>query len=274
MRATNMAIGIPRWALAAGSLMTITALAACGSALRNPSTTSSVIATTFTSADLATKLQAGSRNVTSAHITLSSKVGNQSVLTAQGDETLADRKLTAMSLSEQVGPLHLTILFVDGGVYLKLPSNLNQSGKPWVKATAESSSPVLRQLASLASSVEQSASLSQYGSFAAAASSLKTVGVERVNGAPATHYSLMVAVTKVPSSAFTQATKAALEKAGVTEIPEDLWVDEQGRPVKGSNRFTVHGQVVTSAFTMSRFNKPVTITVPPASQLVISVSVA
>src|ERR1017187_2614792 len=144
MRATNMAIGIPRWALAAGSLMTITALAACGSALRNPSMASSLIATTFTSADLATKLQAGSRNVTSAHITLSSKVGNQSVLTAQGDETLADGKLTAMSLNEQVGPLHMTILLVDGGVYLKLPSTLNKSGKPWVKATTESSSPVLR----------------------------------------------------------------------------------------------------------------------------------
>jgi len=274
MRTTTEAMGIPRWALAAGSLMTIAALSACGSASSSPSTTSSLTPTTLTSAELVTKLEAGSTNLTSAHLTLSSKVGDRSVLTAQGDETLADGKVTAMSLNEQAGTIKLTFLLVDGGVYLKLPSNLNQSGKPWVKATAESSSPVLRQLASLASSVEQSASLSQYGSFAAAASSLKTVGVERVNGAPATHYSLMVAVTKVPSSAFTQATKAALEKAGVTEIPEDLWVDEQGRPVKGSNRFTVHGQVVTSAFTMSRFNKPVTITVPPASQLVISVSVA
>jgi hypothetical protein len=82
MRTTNMALGTPRWALAAGSLMTIAALAACGSASSSPSTTSSLTATTLTSADLATKLEAGSRNVTSAHITLSSKVGNQRVLTA------------------------------------------------------------------------------------------------------------------------------------------------------------------------------------------------
>src|ERR1019366_4451722 len=64
------------------------------------------------------------------------------------------------------------------------------------------------------------------------------------------------------------------EKAGVTEIPEDLWVDENGRPVKGSNRFILNGQVVTSAFTISRLNQPVTITAPPASQLVISISAA
>jgi hypothetical protein len=121
-------MGIPRWALAAGSLMTIAALSACGSASSSPSTTSSLTATTLTSADLATKLEGGSTNLTSAHITLSSKVGNQSVLTAQGDETLADGKLTAMSLNEQAGTLNLTILLVDGGVYLKLPRNLNQSG--------------------------------------------------------------------------------------------------------------------------------------------------
>jgi hypothetical protein len=274
MRITNLANGIQRSALAAGSLITITALAACGLASSNPSTTSNLTATTLTSADLATKLEAGSRSVTSAHITLSSKVGNQSVLTAQGDETLADGKLTAMSLNEQAGTLNLTMLLVDGGVYLKLPPNLNQSGKPWVKATTESSSPVLRQLAASASSLKQNASLSQYKSLAEAASFLQTGGTEKVNGAAATHYSLTVDVAKVPGTAFTQATKDALEKAGVTAIPEDLWVDEKGRPVKGSNRFTLNGQVVTSTFTVSRINQPVTITVPPASQLVISVSQA
>jgi hypothetical protein len=82
---------------------------------------------------------------------------------------------------------------------------------------------------------------------------------------------LTVDVARVPGAAFTQATKA-LEKAGVTEILEDLWIDENNRPVKVSNWFTLNGQVVTSAFTMSRVNQRVTIAVPPASQLVPSVS--
>lgn len=180
--------------------------------------------------------------MTSAHLTLSSTVGAKSVLAAQGDETLVDGKLTAMSLNEQAGTLNLTMLLVDGGVYLKLPRNLNQSGKPWVKATTESSSPFMRQLASSASSLKQSASLSQYTSLAEAASYLESVGTERVNGAPATHYSLTIDLAKVPGTAFAQATKAALQKAGVTAIPEDLWVDQKGRAVKGSKRFTLNGR--------------------------------
>ena len=274
MHITNVANGIQRSALVAGSLITITALAACGLVSSNPGTTSDVDATTLTSANLAAKLEAGSRGVTSAHIALSSKVGNQSVLTAQGDETLADGKLTAMSLNEQVGTLNLTMVLVDGGVYLKLPPNLNQTGKPWVKATTESSSPVLRQLASSAGSLKQNASLSQYTSLAQAASFLQAVGTEQVNGAAATHYSLTVDVAKVPGTALNQGSKAALEKAGVTAIPADLWVDQRGRLVKGTERFTVNRQVVTSTFTVSRLNQPVKISAPPASQLVISVSAA
>jgi len=59
------------------------------------------------------------------------------------------------------------------------------------------------------------------------------------------------------------ASDESVEKAGVTEILEDLWIDENNRPVKVSNWFTLNGQVVTSAFTMSRVNQRVTIAVPP-----------
>jgi len=64
------------------------------------------------SAQLATKLQAGSTNLTSAHLTLSSKVGDRRVLTAQGEETLADGRVTAMCLNEHAGTINLTILLV------------------------------------------------------------------------------------------------------------------------------------------------------------------
>ena len=45
-----------------------------------------------------------------------------------------------------------------------------------------------------------------------------------------------------------------------------------GLAIKGSDRFTVNRQLVTSTFTVSRLNQPVRISAPPASQLVISVS--
>jgi hypothetical protein len=282
MRIAETTAGTPRWALAMGSLVSVAALTACGSVSSSPSTPAatsagnssaptSVTATgPLTSAELAVKLEVGSRSVSSAHITLSSTVGDQRVLVAHGDETLAAGKLTAMNLNEQVGALNMTLLLVDGGVYVKLPSNLNTSGKPWEKATTGSRNPVLRQLASSIASVEQSASLTQYESLTQAATSLKTIGAEQVNGTAATHYSLIVDVTKIRGAGVTEAGKAALAQAGITKIPEDLWVDEKGHPVKVWERFTIRGQVVSTVFTISQLNQPVTISAPPASQVSIS----
>jgi hypothetical protein len=274
VRTTDIAAAVPRWALTTGTLITVAALAGCGSTSSNGATPptsnnsgrTAGVTVQLTSAELAVNLKSTS-NVTSAHITMSSKLGSQTVLTAQGDEKAAGGKLTAMNLNEQIGLSNMTLLLTDGALYVKLLSKLNQSGKPWEKATAGSSNPVLRQLASTLSSLEQSASLDQYGSMAQAASSLKTVGTEQVNGAAATHYSLIVDVAKVHGAGLTESAKAALTQAGIRKIPVDVWVDGHNRPVKMSEKFTVQGQIVSTETTAGQFNQPVTITAPPASQV-------
>jgi hypothetical protein len=272
MLTTEATSGIPRWVLTTGGLLSVAALAACGSASSNSSTSAATPTATssaagpITSAKLAAYMNAGS-SVTSLHLTMSVAVGNRKVLAAEGDEALAAGKVSAMSLSEQVGPNKLMILVVDGGVYVKLPPSMNKGAKPWLKASVGSTNPVLRQLAASLGTVEQSATLTQYGSFAQAASSLRTVGTEQVNGQKATHYSLIVDVAKVHSAAISAATKAEMSQAGVTNIPVDIWVDGQGHPVKVSDRFTLKGQVVSTDVSVSRLNQPVTITAPPASQV-------
>ena len=273
MRTTDITAAAPRWARTTGTLITVAALAACSSASTaakpsspNTSGKTAAISVQLTSAELAVNLKSTS-TVTSAHITMSSKLGTQTVLTAQGDETAAGGKLTAMNLNEQIGSSTMTILLTGGALYVKLPGTLNKSGKPWEKASAESSNPVLKQLASTLSSIEQSASLDQYGSMAQAASSLKTIGTEQVNGVVATHYSLMVDVSKIHGAAFTQAAKTALAQARITKIPVDVWVDSHKRPVKMSEKFTLKGQIVSTEATVSRYNQPVTITAPPANQV-------
>jgi hypothetical protein len=109
----------------------------------------------------------------------------------------------------------------------------------------------LKQLASSIGALEQSTSLSQYGSFAQAASSLKTIGTEQVGGTTRTHYSLIVDVTKLATTAFTPAMRQALAAGGLTEIPVDLWVDKQGRALKVSEKFTVQGQRFSTDVTLS-----------------------
>jgi hypothetical protein len=67
--------------------------------------------------------------VTSARILVSSKVGTETVLTMQADEKLADGKLAAMNLNEQAGTVNLTLLLVDGVLYVELPSSTNTTRK-------------------------------------------------------------------------------------------------------------------------------------------------
>jgi hypothetical protein len=66
---------------------------------------------------------------------------------------------------------------------------------------------------------------------------------------------------------ITEEMKKTLAAAGVTRIPIDIWLDEQGRPQKLTERITVQGQVTAFDFRLSRLNEPVTIAAPPASQV-------
>lgn len=277
MRIAGMAVGSRPWARVTGGLVLVLVLAACGSSTSSASspaasgrssTPAKVTSTgSMTSAGLVAQLKAGATSVTSAHLSMSTTAGGQSVLAVEADEILVDGRLTAMSLKEKVGSIHVSILMVDGAVFVKLPSSENKSGKLWAKATTRSTNPVLKELASSISSIQEGASLTQYEAFAGAASHFRTIAVEKVNGASATHYSMMVDVTKVQGAAMNEAMKKSLAQTGITKIPVDLWVDEQGRTVKVAERFKVQGQALSVDIGLTRINEPVTIVAPPASEV-------
>jgi hypothetical protein len=205
--------------------------------------------------------------MTSAHVVLMSTVGGQSVFNMEGDETMSDGNVTAMRLTENVAETDLTMVLVDGALYMKLPPELDKSGKPWVKPTVGSANPLLRKLAALMGSAQQSASLNQYGAFVEATNSLRTVAVEQLDGATVTHYSLLVDVGKVHSAAITEAMKTSLAQAGLTKIPVDIWVDAMGRSVKAAERFKVQGETVSLDMRTTRINQPLKIVAPPAGQV-------
>src|ERR1035441_3027013 len=106
MRTTDIAAAVPRWALTTGTLITVAALAGCGSTSSNGATPPT-----------------------------SNNSGRTAGVTVQSAEKAAGGKLTAMNMNEQIGLSNMTLLLTDGALYVKLPSKLNQSGKPWEKAT-------------------------------------------------------------------------------------------------------------------------------------------
>jgi hypothetical protein len=46
-----------------------------------------------------------------------------------------------------------------------------------------------------------------------------------------------------------------------------MYVDSSGRPVQVTENFSVQGQTVSTKIGISNYNKPVSISAPPASQV-------
>ena len=210
-------------------------------------------------------LQSGTATITSAHIALEITLSGQK-LTGSGDETLKNGELTALDLTENLpgGQGAIEVVVVDGKTYAKLPPSLNSTDTPWLVVTPDSANQVIQQLASSLDTALNSASLGSVGVFTRAAKSVEGKGTANIGGVETTHYKVVVDVAKLPADT---PGKSELESSGLTEIPIDLYVDDQGRPVQINEELTLQGTTVTTKATVSDFNKPVTIKAPPANQV-------
>ena len=231
-----------------------------GSSGSSSSTTSSPA---DTPAALAQTLRRGVATIRSAHITLQITTGGQSI-TGQGNETVDAGKLRALDLTETLpGVGTLRLIEISGKTYVKLPTGLNTSGKPWALVSTSSSNATIRSLAqSLQSS--QSSPLDSATVFVFAAQSVTDRGPATVAGGTATHYYVVVDVTKLPA---TYPGRSALIAAGVRTLPINLYLDSVGRPVQVAEQLTVTGRQISTTAGVTKYNQPVTITAPPADQI-------
>jgi hypothetical protein len=240
-------------------------LAACSSSGSTNGQGNAGGATPTTAQQLGAKLVSGYRSITSAHLNLTFTIAGITV-TGSGDEKVSQGTLTAMKLSESL-PTGGTIqvIHVDNKTYVKLPAAENHTGKPYILVSPQSSSPIVQQLAGSLNTALSAASIKTYDTFVRAAKSIKVDGHETVAGVGATHYTVVVDVTKLPTtSAF---SKQALAASGIKTIPVDLWIDDQGRPVKIVEKLSIQGKSLNVTATIGKYNQPVSIAAPPANQV-------
>lgn len=266
----------PRYALAATLCGAVGVLTSCATttaghgapaALAGAQSQSGAAASTPANGPvLAALLTKNLDQTTSLHLDMSINAAGQKI-TGSGDETFADGKVTAVDLTEKVPTAgSIQIVVIGTQVYAKLPAALSAANpsQPWVMADANSSDPIARALGTSAGSVLSQSSLSSYSDLAAAAVTVTSKGSDSVNGTPATHYSIMVDLTKLPVDS--QAAQS-LSAAGLSTLPADLWLDSQGRLLRFTEKVTVSGQTVSTEVTISKYNQPVTISAPPADQI-------
>ncbi len=128
----------------------------------------------------------------------------------------------------------------------------------------KSSNATVRALAGSLDSALSSASIGSVNAFITAAKTVTPLGEQTINGVKTTHYAVVVDIAKLPADL---PGKDSLVASGLTTLPLDLYVDDQGRPIQVSEDFKVQGQQVKSLVNVSDYNKPVTVTAPPASQV-------
>lgn len=221
-------------------------------------TNAPTVAPAHDAAELGARMLAAVEKLHSVHLTLS---GNAE--TGEGDSTMSNGRTTATDLTVSAAGQQIEVRMIGKRSWVKLPG-MQRDGKPWTLVSTSSSDPTIRAMAGTMQSTQSMTSLTSFLVLVKATTKFTVKGAGQVDGTPATHYALTVDLTKAN---LPGAMGKAVEQAHVTAVPVDLWLDRQDRPVRVSETITVGGQTVSIDVRMSDFDKPVTITPPPAGQV-------
>lgn len=217
--------------------------------------------------DLASTLTDATSGATSVHLVLDSAGGGAASAATSGEgdvKTGDDGKAEAFSISAGTGATAVTVVYVDGTGYVKLPTaSQTDPSKPWAKVSDTSSNPVVKALSASFDQLDSQTSLTQYGTLVEKSSNFKATGAADVDGTAVQGYSFDVDPKDLPNAAQ---FGSAISELG--PIPTTLAVDEKGRPVQLVQKITISGgPAITTTVTLSDYGKDVDISAPPADQI-------
>lgn len=272
----SSATGATTTSTGSGSEGSATSTSGSGSGSAGSATSSSGASTAGSSvatSEFAERIAAGNAKVTSMIGEISFDVSGT---TARGafSETVSNSKITGidMSLHLNVAGQAITIrlLLTGGKVYLandQILQQLGASGKKWALASPTSSNSTLRTLATELNGYLDSSGTDQYLVYSKAANSVTAEGDEMVNGSVAHKYELVVDIEKAAQASTGEQRKSLQQLAaqGTTELPVQLWLDDQNRIVQAENTVTVNGVTAKTHFAVSSYNSEVTIAAPDPS---------
>lgn len=204
------------------------------------------------------------------------------VVTGDGEIDFAARKanlaITAAGVTVPV--------VVDGAtIYEHVPQLAEAAGgKEWFKLDFDTIGEVagIENLGTLAQSQNTDPStFLQY--LRGASGEVNEIGKERVGGADTTWYSLSVDVEKAAADAPAEqraTVRQIVESFGIRTIPTEVWIDREGRArrvkqvfdyTKAAGNAEIPASALPKSVTMtlefSDFGTPVTVSVPPASEV-------
>jgi hypothetical protein len=226
-----------------------------------------------------TAAQSASQKAGSAKMAMTmemSAAGQSFTMRGEGAFDFA-KQLGQMSMSmpnpDGSGDLSFDEVITDTMVYIKSPM-LAGAGKPWVGVDLKEA--VGGSLSQLSGGSDPTSGLEML----AGAKSVTTVGKETIRGTETTHYKAVVDINKAMAGK-PEAVRAKLQGyqkalgAKFTDLPVEVWIDKDNRPAKFSYTMDMPATEATGnqpfSMTMSiemfDYGTPVTVTVPPASDV-------
>jgi hypothetical protein len=221
--------------------------------------------------DLAKSIGDETSAANSAHMTITASAAGQD-LSGEGDLKFGDTA-AAISMDMTTAQGSISMVFVDGVLYMKLPQEL-VPGKPWLKIDPNSESVLAKALGglneSLSKNADPRAALTEFEN----AGEITDTKEEELDGKKTTHYTITVDVQKMADNQTDPTQKKAMQDAigsGMKDFPVDVWLDEKGLPVRFALQTpTPDGKGGMTSVKMqvdyTDWGKPVDIVPPPADQ--------
>lgn len=156
-------------------------------------------------------------------------------------------------------------------LYMKVPGLSSQTSKPWVEINLSGVSGNLgAALNQLLQNAETSNPLTQTQELTASKDA-REVGTQVIDGVNTTHY----AGTLSPSAALAKLSPSLRQDLSSTmnqlqgSISWNIWTDSQHNLRQLSETYSVAGSPFTLTMSVTSINQPVSVTLPPASQVTV-----
>lgn len=154
-------------------------------------------------------------------------------------------------------PGSIEMLLVDRVMYMKMPGSAGKYYKMTMDEVTKISGQDLTQAMNPTAQLETMKSAVRQVTF---------VGEEDVDGVETRHYKASIdtaGLTPTPSGAAGSPSSMSLP----SQMPYDIWLDEENRTRKFTMEMAIQGMTVTYDGTLDKFGEPVSIAAPAASQV-------
>lgn len=208
-----------------------------------------------------------------AQTSLRGDLGMVGELNADGAVRYQGRR-TDISLSGQTRntrPNPLDIAVVDGTGYVKTPLAQPDPGKPWLRITPGANDFGSKLLGPALQQMHQAVDPRATFTGIEQATRIQSSTPDNVDGRPATRYDLRVSTARAAEAAPDPQQRDRFQEAsreGEREMGFQLWVDENGAPVKfAATEDVKQAGEVSLTSTYRQWGAPVDIGVPPRNEV-------